>query len=109
MPENHHPMHDEKLLETFRRGALAQVVLSPLTYNSAHALRMRLYRLKRTLAQEAHADSASAQLTIIKLKQLGNDQWAIIVQPSDWDYEQAFATAGISTATAPANDPPDLD
>lgn len=102
--------HDEKLLEIFRRGALMQVVLAPLTRDSAHSLRMRLYRLKRTLIKENHPDAHSASLSMTRIRQLNATEsgWTVIVQPSDMDYEEAFTSAGITNPRAP-DDLPDLE
>lgn len=98
---------DEKLLEVIRRGAISRVVLQPLTYADAVALRMKLYRLKEALSRNKHPVAGDARLITIKLKPLeGGNSFMVLVHPKDWGLEAAFANAGI---TKPNEDPPDLD
>lgn len=99
---------DEKLLEVIRRGAISRVVLQPLSYADAVALRMKLYRLKDKLTKHQHPANAEGKLVTVKLKpqETPPGSFAVIVHPKDWGLELAFANAGI---TKPSDEPPSLD
>lgn len=101
------PTLDEKHLEIIKRGAISTVVLQPLDYNAAVALRMRLYRTKTTLISTAHELATCAKLITIRLRPGKAGAWSLIVEPKDKGFETAYSNANISPQSG--NDPPDLE
>ncbi len=97
---------DERLLEVIRRGALAPVVLKPLTKSEAVTFRMRVYRMKRRLLDSNHPDAASARLITCIITRHSDKTHSLSIQPLDWAFEAALASAGIKPTI---EDPPDLE
>ena len=104
MPNLTPPTYDEKQLEIIKRGAISSVVLQPLTHDDAIAYRMRLYRTKDNLIHHQHELAACAKLITIRVKRT-KSAWALIIEPRDKGFEQAFLNAGITAGS----EPPDLE
>lgn len=101
------PLFDDKVLEIIKRGAIAPVKLTPLTYTDAQALRMRIYRHRsKLLALPNHELSLSATLISVKLIPTSTGVFAIHVQPKDMNFEAAYLNAGL---LEPKDEPPALD
>lgn len=100
----HDTTYDEKHVEVWRQGGLRPVKLEPLTFQAAMALRAKLYRLRKRLIKDKHEAANLAVLATIKFFPIDNGNFALMVHPSNMEYDQAFNRAGIKS-----DDPPDLD
>lgn len=100
--------HDAKHLEAWRQGGLNPIILSPFEWSAAIALRSKLYRLRKKLEREKHPVFEQAKLATIKLypttTKEGKTIFNLMIAPTNMEFDQAFANAGIK-----ADEPPPLD
>lgn len=104
--------YDKEHLAIWSKAGLTSVVLKPLTYNQAYALRAQLYRLRKRLIKDRHAVATAAKEGTIKFfperDTKGNDYFVLMVHPKNMGLESAYINAGIIGVDSEEEEPPPL-
>lgn len=92
-----------ELKQAWVKASTGVVVLELPSQQTATSLRHRLYKLRTALKAASDPLYLSAQHATIRVEPRGDGLWALIMEPADSIYKDAFAKAGIGV------EPPALD
>lgn len=87
-----------RLLEAWRKATLERVVIHTPDRSTAERLRFRLYSLRRALESDAHELYPLAARVSISISPSTNEQWLLIMELADSDFDNLLERAGITTA-----------